>query len=742
MSKAIEDLENMAKEMTPVTDRVQENVTQQLSESVTDRSQKSVNDPGAKGVTDQDAKPKIIKVTKFIQPEEMQIKPVSELSTPFTPQNIKIEEQHPLTNDVDKLLKEGEVSEAITSGEYRSLYTYLMESSTIHQAQVIDVLSKKLKLPKNAIKQDFKDYVAEIRSKRVARAKALQLSRYKKIFNVLEDIEMPEDYAIKDQFLEYLSGEKTNIISKVFTISNKVLAKDRAYFEIKKVENNYSKAIMVAARDLTDSKKIAQIFADTGEVFDPAKASLVTKFISEYTRLNEDQIPTKIGRTTTGWDNGIFYLPQLSNDCMWIDQPSQLDKSFVTKGSLNGSVELIRELGRGKAMLVSLAGLASSLYDVIDTLNLNFTIHIGGLRGEGKSLAIKSAVSLYGVPNVAEYGRNWNATLSGIETYVERFKSVPAWCDELEAARSTADVITFMYAFSEGAGRARAMVKDGDVVDREIKTFKGILFSTGEKNIDEIIQNMGKERNIPLGVTRRVLDLKVEQLWKGIDREKVGDLLDEHYGVFASHWIKIISENKELIEEKFKELRRTLNWKLDGKEKLFYLMITVLRFLRSHNIIDDSIYHLQIHNIKELAENERLDMIKNKDIGSAFVEHASNFIAQNANYFISEEFMGSADMPNTIYGRIKENEIAITAKVFKDICIQNGLVQAQVIDAIKRDKYLITSNDGTPSKLVKLYKGITTRCYVLKKHVLSPEEEKELQQDETLFQGVPVIIED
>jgi len=702
MNKII-DLENKAKNIQP-TDKMQDHITKSKKQKL-----------------------KYIDLHIFTEPKITTSSPlpISLLTQPKEPTDLRFKKQHPLKSAVNELLTDGTLNDSIIANDYTDLYDYLASQNNIQKAKILEQVAKASKVPKSAITKDFDSFIKE-RSRAIAKAiKKKQLKKYKKIFDTIGDIEIPQNYAVNNQFLEFYPKEDMpQVICKVFTIGTKILAKDRAYYEIKKIENNYQKTIIATARDLTDAKKVAMLFADTGEIFDSLKASLVTKFISEYTRINEDKIDTKIGRTTTGWDNDIFYLPQLRNDCTWIDNPSQLEKSFVTKGSLDGQVEMLRELGRGRAFILSLASLSSSLYGVIDTLNLNYTLHIGGLRGDGKSLGVKTAVSLYGVPNIAEYGRNWNATLSGVETYVERFKSVPAWCDELEASKSIADVITFMYAFSEGVGRARAMVKDGDVIDREVKTFKGILFSTGEKNIEEVISNMGKERNIPLGVTRRVLDLKVDTLWNGIDKEKVGNLLDENYGLFAKKWIEIISQDKELIKQSFKDLHKQLKWHLEGKEKLFYLMLTVLRFLRKHNIINDAIYSLQVTYIKELVEKERIEMLKNKDIASSFLDHASNFIAQNANYFI-EEIPNSADMPNTIYGRINQSTIAMTAKVFREICQQNGLVQAQVIDALSRDNLLTKASDGTPSKTVKLYRGIGTRCYVIKKDSLSLQEEKE-----------------
>lgn len=636
--------------------------------------------------------------------------------------NVKINQINFIEREVTILLENGELKSHIIENDYKNLYKYLSTKSNIYRAKVLDKVAKVSQIPKTAIHKDYEEFIKNKKRDLAKVLKAKELKKFQKLFDTIDTIEIPDNYTIKNQFLQYTIKEDIppQIICKIFTIGTKILAKDKAYYEIKKVENNYQKTIIATARDLTDAKRVAGLFADTGEIFDSNKANLVTKFISEYTRINEDKIETKIGRTTTGWENDIFYLPQLRNDCVWIDNPSQLEKSFTSKGTLDNQIEMLRELSKGKAFILSLASLSSSLYDIIENINLNYTVHIGGLRGDGKSLAIKTAISLYGSPNISDYGRNWNATLSGIETYVERFKSVPAWCDELEASKSVSDVITFMYAFSEGVGRARAMVKDGEVIDREVKTFKGILFSTGEKNIEEVINSMGKERNIPLGVTRRVLDLKVDTLWTGIDKEKVGDFLDDNHGIFITEWIQIIKQDKELINTNFKSLRKTLNWKLEGKEKLFYLMVTTLQFLTKYKIINDDTYKIQFKYISQMVEQEKIEMSKNKNIAQSFLDHASNFIAENANFFITQT---SLDMPNTIYGRINEKTIALTTKVFKQICQENGLVQAQVIDALKKDELLTKANNGTPSKLIKLHKSIVTRCYVINKDAISPQED-------------------
>ncbi len=627
-----------------------------------------------------------------------------------------------ISNDITELLEKDNLTETLAKNGYYLLYEHLYSvNDDILENKTTEKIAKMVGVPKKVILDLYKNFKAQKKQEIIKKVRDKQVSNYKNIFKIIKNITFPKDFSINQQYLNYLFKEDVMPICKLFTINSKIMAKDRAYFEIKKIESGYQKTIIASGRDLIENKRVAGLFADTGEIFDSLKANYVTKFISEYIRLNEENITTKIGKLETGWNKGTFYLPSLKNECVWLDKPAQLQNRFKTKGTLNNQLEMIKEMGKGKAFVLLLGSLISSLYGIVNELDkMNYTIHVGGLRGEGKSFGIKAAISLYGIPSTSHYGKNWQATLNGLETYWETMKCVPMWCDELESAKSISDVIQALYLFAEGTGKARAFVKEDQILEREPKTFKGVLFSTGEKNINEIINKSSLEgKNKPLGLTRRVLDLNVNDLWNGIDKTKVGTLLDKNYGLFVAQWIDIIHQDKKILQSSFNELETKLNWRLDGKENLFYGMLTVLRFLKKHNIIDDDIYNRQFKYINDLVSESKEEMNKTKDIGSAFLDTFASFIGQNINNFVTEFNNGEV---NVVYGKISNSEVAVINNIVRDFCHKEGFVLTQVIEALTKDRNIILGTNSK-TKPVQLLGGLKSRCFVFPKHAINPTDE-------------------
>lgn len=634
----------------------------------------------------------------------------------------------------EEITKNGNYDKRIERNRFFDFFEFIESLDDMEAVAAVEFIAKKSTFSLTNLKQARKSYQEDAKAKKLAAARQKNIEVYKKLFSLMDEIEMPGSFTVMDRYLMFrnLKTGEVQAVAKIFAINSRILAKDRSFFEIEKVELHKRSKFIAAGRDLIDAKKVAGIFADSGEIFDSAKAGLVTKFISEYLRINEDRIEAKIGRLETGWDETkkTFYIPSQEQGVTWLDHQHQLERRFKVRGEVKEQVEMLRELSKGRAMIPSLLALAAPLYGIIETLHMNYICHIGGLRGEGKSLGCKTAVSLFGVPDPAIYGKNWNATINGLETYCESMKCVPTWIDEMEAGKSTNEAIQFMYAFAEGTGRSRAFSKDGEVLEREIKTFAGVLFSTGEKGVDEVITKAGLEgRNKPLGLTRRVLDLNARNLWSGIDRAKVGRLMDRNYGGFALYWLGHLAKHHEKINEYFEGLGESEELKLDGKENLFYLLYTVLSNLHALKVIDDAALQRQTGFITELIQHEAEIMEKTKNIGGNFMEDFLNFVAQNINNFHNSL---NEVIPKTVYGKIERDNlgvdrIMVLSSVVREFCLKNGYVLSQVVDDLRANNKIEVTTEKTgkvvPTKPVRV-PGLpsTTRCYVFREVIVTEEQ--------------------
>jgi hypothetical protein len=610
--------------------------------------------------------------------------------------------------------------------EYENFYLEIYKLNEIAKVRKIDKFCDENKISKRALNKDFLNWQKDKTQKELKKLKKIRQKEYQDIFKLNDAITLPYGFSVSDYFLTYeLKESATLYISKIFSISSQILAEDRAYFEIVKMEQGKKQNLLVSARDLIKNDRVAGIFADTGEIFDNEKAKYVTKFISEYIRLNDGIIEQRKGCLVTGWDkDNNFNLPSITNNIIWLDHQKQLEQRFIKAGDINKEIEMMNELAKGKVFTITLASLSPVINKFLaGGSKMNYCVHIGGLHGEGKSLAVKTGITLWGKADLNSYGRNFNATLNGLETYLHNMKDVPGWIDEMEAANGISDVTKLLYSYAEGTGKGRAFAKDGDVLDRDIKTFRGILFTTGEKNIDEIIRRSGEEgTNKKGGLSRRTLDLKIENLWNGINQYKIGKLLDLNYGNFSLTWIDFVDKNKEWLKKEWLKVEEEHKVNLDGKEKLFYSFFVVLSGLQKMNVITKEAFLIQKEFLKEEIKEE-LELRKiTKNIYAQFIDDFLGFVSRNqANFYIEDEEYGL--QPKIVYGKISYKYVCVINTVFVEFCTKHGYVLGQVINSLKRANALELDNStGKSTKRMRLGKGTQPRAYFLKREILEAEE--------------------
>lgn len=550
-----------------------------------------------------------------------------------------------------------------------------------------------------AVKADFKDYESnktwEEERKKQERLPLLLKEIFKLDFKPIVD----PCFSDFGGYLSHNDGKAElqlcNLFAPVSKIQSEINGRAKTHLRLKMIYKNQIVEIVESSRDLIKNERLANVFSDYGFIIDSTRANRITKYIADYTLSNQDTIQHETGRLQTGWTKGTFYIPQRDQEVIWLEP--NLPKAYQSYGSIEAQLELMRELAKGKVFVNVLGAFASVLYGLINENSMmNFFIHNGGLTEGGKSLAVKCALSFFGKPS--QMGNNWNATLNGLETYWEQNHSLPTWIDEMEVATNIDNIINASYAFSDGHGKARAMVKDGEVTQRETKTFRGICFTTGEKSFSEV-QNMAHARTKPRGITRRVLDLNVTDLWAGVDQEKVKPLLDENYGILGIDYIEYLEDNFQDIKEEFDNQISFFKGLAEGeKRKQLAILKLALEIIYQMEFISDHAYDIQVANLKELArvEAEKVEMIK--DIKSEFREKFTEFIFANREHF---DFIstwsntGNTHERTPFYGRVnlEKNTITVFKNEFKKWCHENNFVCDQVLETLDKSKNLSISKN-------------------------------------------------
>lgn len=548
-----------------------------------------------------------------------------------------------------------------------------------------------------AIKADFKDYenkkIWEEEKKKQERLPLLLKELFKLDFKPLID-SCFSDFGGK---LSHNDGKSElqlcNLFAPVSKIQSEINGRAKTHLRLKMIYQNQIVEIVESSRDLIKNERLANVFSDYGFIVDSTRANRITKYIADYILSNQETIQHETGRLQTGWTKGIFYIPQRDQKVIWLEP--NLTKAYQSYGSIEAQLELIRELAKGKVFVNVLGAFASCLYGLINENSMmNFFIHNGGLTEGGKSLAVKCALSFFGKPS--KMGNTWNATINGLETYWEQNYSMPTWVDETELSPNLDHIINSCYAFSDGHGKVRAMVKDGEVAQRETKTFRGICFTTGEKSFAEI-QNTAHARVKPRGITRRVLDLNVTDLWNGVDQDKAKNLLDENYGILGIDYIEYLEENFQDIKEEFENQISFFKGLAEGeKRKQLAILKLALEIIYQMEFISGYAYDIQVANLKELArvEAENIEMIK--DIKSEFTEKFTEFIFANREHFdfiTTWSNSGNIHLKTPFYGKVnlEKNTITVFKNEFKKWCHENNFVCDQVLETLDKNKKLSVS---------------------------------------------------
>jgi len=185
-----------------------------------------------------------------------------------------------------------------------------------------------------------------------------------------------------------------------------------------------------------------------------------------------------------------------------------------------------------------------------------------GVSSIGKTRCLMVATSVFGSP---EFKRSWRTTSNGLEGICSLHNDCLLALDEFGQSDAK-EVGQIAYMYSQGQGKQRSN-RDGSA--RDTKTWRGMLFSTGEVGISDHMQD---DKNKPkAGQLVRVIDIpaQIEGAFgcfedlhgfeNGVDGERFADKLKEvcgeYYGTSGREFIKALIDNG--VEKSRKHLKFT-----------------------------------------------------------------------------------------------------------------------------------------------------------------------------------------
>lgn len=451
-------------------------------------------------------------------------------------------------------------------------------------------------------------------------------------------------------------------------------------------------------RKLASSKSIVDLANDGIAVTSESAKHLVT-YIHDLENLNYDILPEVNAVSRLGWMGEEGFSPYVDNLVFdGGDSFRHLFGSVKEHGTYDTWLDFARKT-RAEEPVITRIVLAASFASVLvqPCGALPFFVHLWGGSGNGKTVGVMLAVSVWANPEQGKYWNTFNSTSVGQELSAGFVNNLPLILDELQISKDRKDFDKMIYELAEGVGRLRGKV-DGGI--QKIQTWKNCILTTGEQPI--LTHSSGG------GAVNRVIEINCEGTNLFADPIKASKILCGNYG-FAGHAFvdflqkdQNMEKTKQLQEEIYKTI---IKGETTEKQALAASLILTADAVATEHIFmdgkplkyEDMTQYLSTK--AEVSQNERA------------YNWLCDWIAQNRSHF-------QDDVLDT-WGSVNNGEvyfIKIIRSVFDSACQDAGYNPSSFLSWMKR-KGLINVDGKGLTKRTRI-NGMLCQCVVLK---LSPD---------------------
>lgn len=322
-------------------------------------------------------------------------------------------------------------------------------------------------------------------------------------------------------------------------------------------ETGYRDETITVAKD-TIANSILQL-ARFGVVVNQQNAKMLAAYLMDIEQLNYDTIEEKQSVTRLGWVGDHVFSPYV-NDIYFDgeDDFGALFHSVHTEGDEKTWVDAIRKVRKEKtaARFYLAASFASVILKPCGLLP--FLMHTWGGTGNGKTVALMVAASVWACPELGEYVTTYNGTRYAQETTAAMLNSLPLCLDELQiqASQGVKDFDDVIYQLCEGVSKKQGKASGGL---RKQQKWRNVILSTGEHTIIKPLSG-GGARN-------RVIEIEVpEKMYS--DLVGLCELINHNYGFAGKRFVEwlMVPENMERVKQMQKDFYHEL-LKIDATEK-------------------------------------------------------------------------------------------------------------------------------------------------------------------------------
>ena len=311
--------------------------------------------------------------------------------------------------------------------------------------------------------------------------------------------------------------------------------------EIHYMYNNQQRSYICEKEAVLNKAKVVKL-ANRGINVTSASANELTKFFCDMERLNSNILPHYTSTSHLGW-NGNEFVPYNSKIRFdGEDENAALYQSVTQLGELADWVNFMKPLRQNLYFrLIMAASFASPLIQKCDCLP--FWFHLWGTSGTGKTVALMSAMSIWGDPKMGKLTRTLNATKNALMSTVSMLYNLPFAGDELQTIKNNFGTYDeLIMQLTEGVERNR-MKYDKNLPNRY---WHCALLSTGEEPITA--DNAGG------GTKNRVIEVEIDNKFFGRQGNAIVSFITNNYGTAGKKFIEHIQSNTADIKSTYQSI--------------------------------------------------------------------------------------------------------------------------------------------------------------------------------------------
>ena len=428
--------------------------------------------------------------------------------------------------------------------------------------------------------------------------------------------------------------------------------------EIHYMYNNQQRSYICEKEVALNKAKIVKL-ANKGINVTSASANELTKYFCDMERLNANILPHYTSTSHLGWNGNEFVPYNSSIRFDGEDENAALYQSVTQLGELADWVKFMKPLRQNLYFrLIMATSFASPLIQKCDCLP--FWFHLWGTSGTGKTVALMSAMSIWGDPRMGKLTRTLNATKNAMMSTVSMLYNLPFAGDELQTIKNNFGTYDeLIMQLTEGVERNR-MKYDKNLPNRY---WHCALLSTGEEPITA--DNAGG------GTKNRVIEVEIDNKFFGRQGNAIVSFITNNYGTAGKAFIQYIQSNASDIKATYQSFVGDVLNSVDTTDKQAMAASLIL-------LADQLACECLFPDEEPLSVSDIAPFIKSNaetDVAVRAYKWVIDWVSRNENRFFNSQY-------GEIWGRYSHDRttVFIIASVLKEAMKKEGYS----FDAVKK----------------------------------------------------------